>query len=317
MKKYKFTLLLGVLIILGFTQITKPNSSLDNKELFKKIEKNSNTVENYINIKDIKVSKSKREDKKIKEKNKFKIKDFANEYYQSKLPNFLKKENSNTAIKNEEEVSKPYITEYYNEKIRNHIMYENGIPNDFLISEYVNNGSSVTENYYLKEKGKTTASLDNLYTAESTNNKIKPLTEYTGDNPYKSLDYKEILPILENSTKFIDVTEVDEYYVFKEEFNKINDKNLIKLMTDLKINEDIDKSNVITFDELINTEWEKEDILVNFTVPSRDLAVNKFMFAATVAKDDKQYGIRFELNLEQFNIVDNFNLDKINERIEG
>lgn len=312
MNKYKFTLLFGVLIILIFTQISKPNSGLDNEELFKRIEEKSETIENYINIKDIKVSKTENDDIE-KSEHKFSLKDFSNEFFQSKLPKFLKtnKEKQETEVKKNTEVY-----EYYGNRLRNHILYKDGVPNEYFLSGYLNTGNTVEEDFYLKQNGKMTASLNNIYTAESTDSKIKPFVEYSGDDPYTSLDYKEILPILKDTSKFIDVNEIDEYYIFKKEFKSLDNENIIQLMKDLKLDEEINQSGVITFDEILNSKWDREEILINFTVPSRDLFTNKFMFALTVTKDDIKYGIRFELNLEQFNIVDSFNLEKINKRIE-
>ncbi|QQK07043.1 hypothetical protein [Miniphocaeibacter halophilus] len=298
MKKYSFTLLIGVIILILFTNISKPNSGLNNDELFDLIEKENKNIENYLQVENISINKSSfdpKEDIKIP-KESF-LKGFIN--------NLIgKKEEEKTPIKTSEK-----IIDRYKEYTRNTVFYNNDIPETIFSDSTFTTRDGTIKDIILYDKGSAKISANNIVSEEE--NKVIEYNDWKEyNNKVDMMDYKKLTGIIRKISNFVEVNEVDENNIYKEEFESIDNDNIKSIMKDLKIDQIIDNSNIIKYDELFSKNWDREHVLINFSVPLRDLHINKFIFAITVSEEDIKYNIRIELSLEQFNIMNDLNLPK-------
>lgn len=297
MKKYSFTLLIGVIILILFTNISKPNSGLNNDELFDLIEKENNNIENYLQVENISINKSHfdpKEDTRIPKE----------PFFKGFVKNLVgyKKTEEKTPIQTSEK-----IIDRYKEYTRNTFFYDNNIPETIFTDSTYTTSDGTTKDIILYEKGSAKISENNIVNEEE--NKVMEYNDWKEyNNSIDLLDYKKLTGTIRNVANFVEVNEVDENNIYKEEFDSLDNDNIKKLIKDLKIDEIIDNSNIVKYDDLFSKNWDKEHVLINFSVPLRDLHINKFIFAITVSEGNVKYNIRVELSFEQFNIMNNLNL---------
>jgi len=294
LKKYKWTLLIGTLITVFLIQISKPNSGLDNDQLFALLEDKSTKIDNYIQKNNFTISKSEVEEKMKKEEDSF---------FKSYIDNLF---NIEKEEKEEEKPAPPL--ERYKHGQRMEIMYKDDSSKNYFLTDSYSLNNDLFVNYIKNIDNDIVISENNIVDDEGIIESFNPFEKYYGKTT-ELVDYKDLIKLLRGFSTFVEVNEIDENYVFKEEFNSI-DNNVKTVVEDLKINDYIDESGILSYKDIIETKWDNEHVLINYNVLSNDLYANKFIFALTLEKGNDKFSIRFEIDSEQFNILKEFGIPK-------
>lgn len=294
MKKYKFTILIAILVLLFTVKITKPNMGLSPDEIFEKVNETKKNFDSIIQIENSSVTKTVNNDppmtlEEIEKKNK----ELSNIIEVIKSQN--KKDNGST--EEDEEDKQIIATQQYVRKERYTITdYKNEKPTDFLISNYMrhseeNKKDIINEVYYRFKNNKGYSSIN-----------FGPWKE--DDKSYlKFNDYHKIIELLNKYYKNFEIEEGDEFYLFTLNDEGLNNNDAMELANSLGMSKLIDESKLLNSKTYKDMDWDYTRLSVKFIIKRDSMYLQNVIYDLELQKDDICYNAQSKTNFEQFGIV--------------
>lgn len=307
MKNLKYTLLIGIVIAFFAISVIKPNSGLDLKTLFKMVEQTNQKTENYVQKNSFSVTKSKIDPFLDKEPEK---KTFP-EYY---LGNVLRQKEKELSKEEENEIKKRIKAsqlQHYTNKQRYEVFYSGTSFNKLYVSDYISRNKEAFQSFYVRENGNIKSSLDNKIIESDDKDFVQPLEPLKESHEFiEVFDYKKITEALNTISEFVDFTEIDKFYVFKKEYETINNPEVKKIAKLLEIDKDLNRYGEFSLEDVFSGSWDKSYALINYNLDSTDMGIKKLIFTIVVEKDGVRETIYSFKEFEQFNIINDISLPK-------
>lgn len=289
MKKYKFGILIcSITLILGIT-INNYEYEFNSDEIFNLAKEYSNVIKSY-EIKDEFTLYLNDDNFSKKEKSE----NLINEFFNS-----IKINNSNTKT-NEEKLKEPL--EKYKMEREFEVLLQDGIPYEYIFLNKYKGKENYEEYIYLKN-GKINI-LDN------GNFKIEDIDE----DYFNTVNYNKILKGLSENSSGVNFEKMDNFYIFKEEDNDIQSEYAKKIYELFELKEYIDNSNIIKYEDIINTKWDEEYFFIAYSISENYSKITKVHLTINAIKGDKNYIIDLNKELNKFNLIDEINIP---EKLKG
>lgn len=294
MKKYKFTMLIAVLVLLFTVKINKPNMGLSPDKVFDKVYEAKENFDSIIQIESSSVTKTINNDPPMTlEEREKKSKELSN------IIDVIKKQNKkDKKIKEDEDDSKKIIAiNQYVRKERYTITdYENNKPMDFMISNYIrysekDKEDNINELYYRFKDDKGYSSFNFGPWKEDNKN-------YIDFN-----DYHKILDLIKKDYGNFELEEGDEFYLFTLNDEGLKDDEAMKLANSLGLSKLIDESKILDSKTFKDMGWDYTRLSIKFIFRRDSMYLQNITYDLELQKDDTCYNAKSNTNFEQFGIV--------------
>lgn len=292
MKRYKFTILIGILVLLFTAKIVKTNMALSPDEVFEKAYSAKEGLDSIVQISNSSVNETTNNKPQLTLAEKeAKSKDLSN------VIKVLKEQNkkNNEKDKDDDKKDKVFIENQYINKERFTIKeYTGTVASDFLVSKYIRHTSKddeeVNEFYYRRKDNQG-------YISKNFGPWKKDDISYVDFN-----DYNKTLDIIKNFYEKCDLEEGDEYYLFSFNDETLKDSQALDIANELGLAQLIKESNLLDEDYLTK-DWDYNRLTIKFVFSRSSMHLENITYDLELQKGDRRFNVQDTTNFEQFGIV--------------
>lgn len=300
MKKYIVALLICALIIVLGIEVNLPNSGLDRVSLFNQVDSNSKGVTNYNQKDSFFILINKLEDNS--EKKVSKKEEFFNVFLKTLKREEVYEDNENSNLLGYYENSR-----YYS------LVVDDNNPKEYLLRNVYKNDDVEYQDYIYFKDGKTEISKDNVVEDKASKISLKPFVS-TEENYFNILSYynfsKELIKISEE----VQFKEIDENYFFKKELRDFDFDEIKEFLSLLNIEDYLNESDILTYENILNTDWDSKYFFVSFSITSLYLQLKKAYITLDLEKDGIVYSINLGRDFDQLNLITDIEIPKYVEK---
>ncbi|QQK08468.1 hypothetical protein [Miniphocaeibacter halophilus] len=290
MKKYTVALVICALILILGIRVTRPNTGLDKADLFYRVDSNTKGVTNYNQKDSFLILINKVENKPENKTNK--RQEFLHGFKKA-----LKREKPEEETDNYSNLLGYYEnTNYYN------IRVDDNTPKEYLLRSVYKNDSGKSQDYIYFKDGKTEISKDNVVEDKESKISLKPFVS-TDENYFNMSSYYYFTKDLIEKSDDVEYKELDENYFFTKELSNFNFEEVKDYFKIFNLEDYLRKSDILTYDSILNTEWDRKYFFVSFSVTSLYLQLQKAYITIDLEKDGVEYSINLSRDFGQLNLI--------------